>query len=63
MTAVVDGRRLGHLHLGLDRPYFLAAAGSFDGPRLASIGPATSAAFREPGREPDLEADRTRPTG
>ncbi len=34
-----------------------------DGPRLASIGPATSAALREHGREPDLEADPHTPDG
>jgi uroporphyrinogen III methyltransferase/synthase len=33
------------------------------GPRLASIGPATSAALREHGREPDLEADLHTPDG
>ena len=32
-------------------------------PRLASIGPATSAALREHGREPDLEADPHTPDG
>ena len=37
--------------------FFLAAAGALDGPRIASIGPATSAALREAGLEPDLEAD------
>ena len=36
--------------------FFLAAAGSLDGPRIASIGPATSAALREAGR-------RARPRG
>jgi uroporphyrinogen III methyltransferase/synthase len=34
-----------------------------DGPRLASIGPATSAALREAGREPDVEADPHTPDG
>ena len=50
--------------------FFLAAAGALDGPRIASIGPATSAALREAGLEPDLEADphtpgrpRRRPPG
>ena len=44
---------------------FLAqAAGALPGaPRLASIGPATSAALREHGREPDLEADPHTPDG
>ena len=32
--------------------FFLAAAGALDGPRIASIGPATSAALREAGIEP-----------
>ena len=41
-----------------------AAGGSLpEGPRLASIGPATSAAIRELGREPDLEADPHTPDG
>jgi uroporphyrinogen III methyltransferase/synthase len=41
-----------------------AAGGALpEGPRLASIGPATSAALREHGREPDLEADPHTPDG
>jgi uroporphyrinogen III methyltransferase / synthase len=43
--------------------FFLDAAGSLDGPRLASIGPATSAALRAAGAEPDLEADPHTPDG
>jgi uroporphyrinogen III methyltransferase/synthase len=43
--------------------FFLAAAGTLDGPRLASIGPATSAALREAGFEPALEADPHTPDG
>jgi uroporphyrinogen III methyltransferase / synthase len=43
--------------------FFLAAAGSLDGPRIASIGPATSAALRETGLEPDVEADPHTPDG
>jgi uroporphyrinogen III methyltransferase/synthase len=43
--------------------FFLAAAGSLDGPRIASIGPATSAALREAGHEPDVEADPHTPDG
>ena len=43
--------------------FFLAAAGSLDGPRIASIGPATSAALREAGVEPALEADPHTPDG
>ena len=43
--------------------FFLAAAGALDGPRIASIGPATSAALREAGLEPDLEADPHTPDG
>ena len=43
--------------------YFLAAAGSLDGPRIASIGPATSAALRDAGLEPDVEADPHTPDG
>jgi uroporphyrinogen III methyltransferase / synthase len=44
---------------------FLQAAGGqpLRGPRLASIGPATSAALREHGMEPDLEADPHTPDG
>src|SRR3954470_18408019 len=45
--------------------HLLAAAGAhaLDGPRLASIGPATSAALRDHGREPDVEADPHTPDG
>jgi uroporphyrinogen III methyltransferase / synthase len=43
--------------------FFLAAAGALDGPRIASIGPATSAALRAAGLEPDLEADPHTPEG
>jgi uroporphyrinogen III methyltransferase/synthase len=43
--------------------FFLAAAGTLDGPRIASIGPATSAALREAGLEPHLEADPHTPDG
>ena len=43
--------------------FFLAAAGGLDGPRIASIGPATSAALRDAGLEPDLEADPHTPDG
>jgi uroporphyrinogen III methyltransferase/synthase len=42
---------------------FHAAAGTLAGPRLASIGPVTSAALREVGHEPDLEADDHTPDG
>jgi uroporphyrinogen III methyltransferase/synthase len=45
--------------------FFAEAAGdeALSGPRLASIGPATSAALRERGAEPDLEADPHTPDG
>src|SRR4051794_25811073 len=45
--------------------FFLAAAGdgALRGPRLASIGPATSEALREHGAAPDLEADPHTPDG
>jgi uroporphyrinogen III methyltransferase/synthase len=43
--------------------FYVAAGGSLEGPRLASIGPATSAALREHGAEPDLEADPHTPDG
>jgi uroporphyrinogen III methyltransferase / synthase len=42
---------------------FHAAAGTLDGPLLASIGPVTSAALRELGHEPDLEAPDHTPDG
>jgi uroporphyrinogen III methyltransferase / synthase len=42
---------------------FHAAAGTLDGPRLASIGPVTSAALRELGYEPSLEASDHTPDG
>jgi len=40
-----------------------AGAGALRGPRLASIGPATSAELRAGGHEPDLEADPHTPDG
>jgi uroporphyrinogen III methyltransferase / synthase len=43
--------------------FFAAAGGSLTGPRLASIGPATSAELRAHGAEPDLEADPHTPDG
>jgi uroporphyrinogen III methyltransferase/synthase len=43
--------------------FFRDAAGSLDGPRIASIGPATSAALREAGVEPALEASPHTPDG
>ena len=43
--------------------FFHAAAGTLAGPRLASIGPVTSAALRELGYEPDLEAEDHTPDG
>ena len=43
--------------------HFLAAAGGLSGPRIASIGPATSDALREAGLAPDLEADPHTPDG
>ncbi len=43
--------------------HFLAAAGGLTGPRIASIGPATSAALRDAGLAPDLEADPHTPDG
>jgi uroporphyrinogen III methyltransferase / synthase len=43
--------------------FFHEAAGTLDGPRLASIGPVTSAALREVGHEPDLEAVDHTPAG
>jgi uroporphyrinogen III methyltransferase/synthase len=39
------------------------AGGGGSGPKLASIGPATSAELRAHGREPDLEADPHTPDG
>ncbi len=43
--------------------FFAAAGGELAGPRLASIGPATSAELRAHGAEPDLEADPHTPDG
>jgi uroporphyrinogen III methyltransferase / synthase len=43
--------------------FFLEAVGSLDGPRVVSIGPATSSALREAGLEPDVEADPHTPDG
>ena len=43
--------------------HFHAAAGTLEGPRLASIGPVTSAALRELGHEPSLEAVDHTPDG
>jgi uroporphyrinogen III methyltransferase/synthase len=42
---------------------YVAAGGSLEGPRLVSIGPATSAELRAHGAEPDLEADPHTPDG
>jgi uroporphyrinogen III methyltransferase/synthase len=43
--------------------FFHEAAGTLDGPRLVSIGPATSAALRELGYEPHVEAAEHTPDG
>jgi uroporphyrinogen III methyltransferase/synthase len=43
--------------------FFHEAAGTLDGPRLVSIGPATSAALRELGYEPHVEAAQHTPDG
>jgi len=43
--------------------FFAAAGGSLSGPRLVSIGPATSAELRAQGVSPDLEADPHTPDG
>ena len=43
--------------------FYVEASGELHGPRIASIGPATSAALREHGAEPDLEADPHTPDG
>ena len=43
--------------------FFHAAAGTLSGPRLVSIGPATSEAMRELGFEPDVEAVDHTPDG
>ena len=48
---------------GSSARFFAAAGGSLDGPRLVSIGPATSAELRGLGWEPDLEADPHTPDG
>jgi uroporphyrinogen III methyltransferase/synthase len=43
--------------------FFAQAGGSLSGPRLVSIGPATSEELRAHGAEPDLEADPHTPDG
>ena len=43
--------------------FFAAAGGTLSGPRLVSIGPATSDELRAHGAEPDLEADPHTPDG
>ena len=43
--------------------FFVEAAGVPDGPQLVSIGPITSAALREHGLEPDIEAAEHTPDG
>jgi uroporphyrinogen III methyltransferase / synthase len=43
--------------------FYLEAVGESDGPRIVSIGPATTAALREAGLEPDVEADPHTPDG
>jgi uroporphyrinogen III methyltransferase / synthase len=43
--------------------FFLEAVGRLDGPRIVSIGPATTAALREAGLEPHVEADPHTPDG
>jgi uroporphyrinogen III methyltransferase/synthase len=43
--------------------FFAQAAGDLDGPRLVSIGPATTAELRAHGAEPHLEADPHTPDG
>lgn len=45
------------------RSFLDAAGGTIAGPRLVSIGPATSAALREAGLEPDVEAPVHTPDG
>ncbi|HWT92785.1 MAG TPA: uroporphyrinogen-III synthase, partial [Solirubrobacteraceae bacterium] len=45
------------------RSFLDAAGGALSGPRLVSIGPATSAALREAGLEPDVEAPVHTPDG
>ena len=63
--AAAAARRLRDVHVRLHRA-LLRRGGrreALRGPRLASIGPATSAALREAGAEPDLEADPHTPDG
>jgi uroporphyrinogen III methyltransferase / synthase len=43
--------------------FFAQAGGSLDGPRLVSIGPATSDELRAHGTEPDVEAEPHTPDG
>jgi uroporphyrinogen III methyltransferase/synthase len=48
---------------GSSARFFAAAGGALEGPRLVSIGPATSEELRGLGAEPDLEADPHTPDG
>jgi len=43
--------------------FFHAATGTFEGPRLVSIGPVTSEALRALGAEPEIEAAEHTPDG
>jgi uroporphyrinogen III methyltransferase/synthase len=43
--------------------FFAEAGGSLSGPKLVSIGPATSDVLRSLGADPDLEADPHTPDG
>ena len=56
-------RRLRALHVGVLGALLRRRGRLADGPRLVSIGPATSAELREHGAEPDLEADPHTPDG
>ena len=62
--AAAAARRLRALHVGLVGALLRRRRRRrCDGPRLVSIGPATSAELRAHGAEPDLEADPHTPDG
>jgi uroporphyrinogen III methyltransferase/synthase len=61
--AVVDGVDYVTFTSASTVRYYLEAVGRVDGPRIVSIGPATTAALREAGLEPAVEADPHTPDG
>jgi uroporphyrinogen III methyltransferase / synthase len=62
-AAVVDGVDYVTFTSASTVRFFLDAVGRLDGPRIVSIGPATTAALREAGLEPHVESDPHTPEG